>query len=159
RGHTVATHTWSHQNLATVRPLKARAEFELGVSAVQLAMGKPVAPFFRFPYLRDTPAMLTHLKERKFAAFSIDIDSKDYRSRDPAGIVRKIMTDLAQQRRGILLFHDIQPATARALPGLLSELKANAYRVVHLVAQEPASTLAEFDRLSAQERDRRRKAL
>ena len=56
RGHTVGTHTWSHANLHASTPLKARAEIELGFSAVQQALGKPVAPFFRFPYLRRLQA-------------------------------------------------------------------------------------------------------
>src|SRR5688572_30295614 len=65
RGHTVGTHTWSHANLQAPTPLKARAEIELGFSAVQQAMGKPLAPFFRFPFLRDTKSMIFHLQERQ----------------------------------------------------------------------------------------------
>ena len=124
RGHTVGTHTWSHANLQALTPLKARAEIELGFSAVQQAMGKPLAPFFRFPFLRDTKSMIIHLQERQIGIFSIDVDSKDYRTRDPGSVHRKVMADLARTRKGIVLFHDIQPSTARALPGLLADLKA-----------------------------------
>jgi peptidoglycan-N-acetylglucosamine deacetylase len=35
--------------------------------------------------------------------------------------------------RGILLMHDIQPATRRVLPTLLRELKMRNYHVVHVV--------------------------
>ena len=42
-----------------------------------------------------------------------------------------------RRARGILLMHDIHPATALALPKLLSELKANGYHIVHVVP--PAS--------------------
>jgi phosphoglycolate phosphatase-like HAD superfamily hydrolase len=38
---------------------------------------------------------------------------------------------------GILLFHDIKPTTAKALPGILKELKARGYQVVHLRPKAP----------------------
>ena len=40
---------------------------------------------------------------------------------------------LEAKGKGILLLHDIQPATVLALPELLRELKARGYRVVHVV--------------------------
>jgi peptidoglycan/xylan/chitin deacetylase (PgdA/CDA1 family) len=156
RGHTVGTHTWSHANLRALTPLKARAEIELGFSAVQQAMGKPLAPFFRFPFLSDPKSMIFHLQERQFGIFSIDVDSKDYRTRDPGTTHRKVMADLARTKKGIVLFHDIQSSTARALPGLLAELKASGYRIVHLQPKAPATTVAEFDSLAQQELDKRR---
>ena len=100
RGHTVGTHTWSHVNLQALTPLKARAEIELGFSAVQQAMGKPLAPFFRFPFLADPKSMIIHLQERQIGIFSIDVDSKDYRTRDPGTVHRKVMADLARTEKG-----------------------------------------------------------
>ena len=97
-GHTIGIHTWSHANLHSITPLKARTEIELGFSAVQQALGKPVAPFFRFPYLADTKSMTTHLQERHVAIFSIDLDSKDFRTRDPGTVHRRVMGDLARRR-------------------------------------------------------------
>jgi peptidoglycan/xylan/chitin deacetylase (PgdA/CDA1 family) len=155
-GHTVGIHTWSHANLHSITPLRARREIELGFSAVQQALGKPVAPFFRFPYLADSKSMTTHLQERHIGIFSIDIDSKDYRTRDPGNVHRKVMSDLARQKKGIVLFHDIQPSTARALPGLLADLKAKGYRIVHLQPKADATTMPEFDAIAQQEFDRRR---
>ena len=155
-GHTVGIHTWSHANLQASAPLKARTEIELGFSAVQQALGKPVAPFFRFPYLADSKAMTTHLQQRHVAIFSIDVDSKDYRIRDPGSVHRKVMSDLARTRKGIILFHDIHASTARALPGLLADLKAKGYRIVHLQPKAEATTMPEFDAIAQQEMDRRR---
>ena len=50
------------------------------------------------------------------------------------------MQRLDAKGRGILLLHDIHPATAMALPSLLKELKDRGYRVVHVV---PAGKLPE----------------
>jgi peptidoglycan/xylan/chitin deacetylase (PgdA/CDA1 family) len=155
-GHTIGIHTWSHANLRAITPLKARMEIELGFSAVQQALGKPVAPFFRFPYLADSKSMTTHLQERHVAIFSIDVDSKDYRTRDPGSVHRKVMSDLARAKKGIILFHDIHASTARALPGLLADLKAKGYRIVQLKPKAEATTMAEFDAIAQQELDKRR---
>ena len=132
RGHTVGTHTWSHANLKALTPLKARAEIELGFSAVQQAMGKPLAPFFRFPFLRDPKSMIMHLQERQIAHLFHRCGQQGLRTRDPGTVHRKVMADLARTKKGIVLFHDIQSSTARALPGLLAELKAKGYRIVHM---------------------------
>ena len=155
-GHTVGIHTWSHANLHAITPLRARTEIELGFSAVQQALGKPVAPFFRFPYLADTKSMTTHLQERHVAIFSIDVDSKDYLTRNPESVHRRVMSELARAKKGIILFHDIQASTARALPGLLADLKAKGYRVVHLQPKADATTMPEFDAIAQREFERRR---
>jgi peptidoglycan/xylan/chitin deacetylase (PgdA/CDA1 family) len=156
RGHTIGTHTWSHANLGALAPQKARAEIELGFSAVQAALGKPLAPFFRFPFLNDPKSMIAHVQERHIGIFSIDVDSKDFRTRDPAAVHGKVIADLARTRKGIVLFHDIQPSTARALPGLLAELKAKGYRIVHLRPKASATTVAEFDTQAKDQLDKKR---
>ena len=48
-------------------------------------------------------------------------------------------------RKGILLFHDIQPSTAHGIKDILDALKAGGFKVVHLVPKAPAATLAEYD--------------
>lgn len=131
---------------------KAEREIELGFSAVQRALGAPIAPFFRFPYLADSRPMLNHLHQRNVAVFSIDVDSVDYRAKRPEDVMRRVFTDLEQQRKGIILFHDIQRATALALPAVLAELQARGYKVVHLKPKVPLQTLAAYDAAAEQQR-------
>jgi peptidoglycan-N-acetylglucosamine deacetylase len=157
-GHTIATHTWSHANLQIVPPDEAQQEIEMGFSAVQRALGRPVAPFFRFPYLRDTVLTLSHLKGRRLATFSIDIDSRDFETKAPAAVYDRVMREVAAKRKGIILFHDIHASTAGALPRILEELKAQGFRAVHLASKTGAETLAEYDALALQAAERRRMA-
>jgi hypothetical protein len=42
--------------------------------------------------------------------------------------------------------HDIQPHTAKAMPGLLAALKAGGYKVVQMKAKDDLKTLAEYDK-------------
>lgn len=158
-GHTVATHTWSHANLGALSHEKAQDEIELGFSAVQHALGKPVAPFFRFPYLRDSAITLSHLKGRRLATFSIDIDSRDFEIRDAGVLYDRVMREVAAKRKGIILFHDIHASTARALPRILAALKARSFRVVHLVPKANAETVSEYDVVVRQVAERRRMAV
>lgn len=148
KGHTVGTHTWSHANLRKATPLTARKEIELGFSAVTAAAGQPIAPFFRFPYLADTKSMIGYTQTRAMGVFSIEIDSEDWKTKNAQSIHREVLARLADMGKGILLFHDIQPATAQALPGLLEALRAKGYRVVHLKSKTTATTLPEFDALA-----------
>lgn len=145
RGHTIATHTWSHANLKQQSPEGAVAEIELGISGVQKALGGQAAPFFRFPYLSDPQHAIAHLRSRNTAIFSIDVDSHDFRTRSPTVVIRNVTQQLKAKGRGIILFHDIQPSTAGALGALLSDLKAGGYRVVHLVPRRGQTTIASFD--------------
>jgi peptidoglycan/xylan/chitin deacetylase (PgdA/CDA1 family) len=151
RGHTIGTHTWSHRNLPTLLPHRAKEEIELGFSAVQKAAGAPIAPFFRFPYLSESKGMIAHLQQRQMGIFSIDVDSNDYRTQDARTVHRTIIKQLMEKRKGIILFHDIQPSTARALKPLLDDLKARGFRVVHFVPKLPATTLPATDAIVEKE--------
>lgn len=159
RGHTVGTHTWSHKNLGRQSQSGAIKEIELGVSAISAALGEPVAPFFRFPYLSDPNSMIAYLKDREMGNFSIDIDSVDFRTRSGATVVNRVMSRLKAQGKGILLFHDIQRSTAAGIENLLDELAAGGYKVVHMVSKHPVTTIKEYDEIAAKEMERRAKSV
>ena len=144
-GHTIGSHTWSHQNLTPLGLIKGRHEFELGMSAVSKAAGAPIAPFFRFPFLSDSRLVREHAKTRDVATFFIDIDSKDFRTRDPKAVLNRVMIELERQGRGIILMHDIQPSTARAIDDLLAALYDEGYKVVHMVPKGLLDTVANVD--------------
>ena len=162
-GHTIGSHTWSHANLSGPKKAAARRgraaapeaptsmhdrgveEIEKGISAIKLALGAPGAPFFRFPFLKDPPEMLTYLGQRNIAVFSHDLDSFDFKIHKPEDVIKSVMTKLERKGKGIILMHDFQQGTAKALPELLNQLKEKGYKVVHMRAKSPVTTLAEWD--------------
>jgi len=147
RGHTVGSHTWSHpKNLALLQSARAVDEIERGIAAVALAAGQPVAPFFRFPGLNDSVSLLAYLQQRGIATFTVDVVSNDSFVADAKALAKLTLERVEHLKGGIILFHDIKAATARALPAILTELKARGYKVVHMKAKEPAAPLAAYEK-------------
>jgi peptidoglycan/xylan/chitin deacetylase (PgdA/CDA1 family) len=147
-GHTIGTHTWSHKGLYRFKDeAEWKAEIEKGFSAARRAVGETgsIASFFRFPELKDSKESLAYLASRNIGVFSTDIDSWDFMWRNPDVLVQKVMAKLDRATKGILLMHDIQPHTAKALPRLLAEMKARGYKIVHLKSKIVAETLAQYD--------------
>jgi peptidoglycan/xylan/chitin deacetylase (PgdA/CDA1 family) len=144
-GHTVGSHTMSHKNLAKKNVDEAKTEIEMGMSAVHLSLGAPIAPFFRFPALQHPPEMVTYLGERNVAIFSADFDSFDFKMHKPEQVTKSVMDKLAKHGKGIILMHDFQKATAQALPDILAKLKAGGYKVVHMVPRDSLQTIQQYD--------------
>jgi peptidoglycan/xylan/chitin deacetylase (PgdA/CDA1 family) len=144
-GHTIGSHTWSHKDLTKLTSEDAKAEIEKGIAAVSIALGnQPVAPFFRFPALRNPPEMIAYLGTRNIGIFSTDMDSFDFKMRKPDQVIKSVMTKLAKHGKGIILMHDFQHATAEAIPELLKQLKAGGYKVVQITGKTPVEPLPEF---------------
>ncbi len=148
-GMTVGSHTWSHKDLAKNPYAKdieqAKQEIEMGVSAVTMAAGQPIAPFFRFPDLQQPADLIAYLGTRNIATFSTDIDSFDFKIHKPEDVIKSVLTKLEKNGKGIVLMHDFQKGTAEAMPQLLAQLKANGYKIVHMVPNAPVTTIAKYD--------------
>jgi peptidoglycan/xylan/chitin deacetylase (PgdA/CDA1 family) len=144
-GNTIGTHTWSHKNMRSVNAKTLDQQIESAISTVSKANGAPVAPLFRFPYLSSSRQADAYLKSRDIGAVWVDVDSKDYLTRDPEVVKNRILAQLAKTKKGIILMHDIHAWTAKMLPGLLAELNAKGFKVVHIVAKAPVQTIAAYD--------------
>jgi len=144
-GHTVGSHTWSHKDLTKMSFEDAKAEFEKGIAAVSIAAGdKPIAPFFRFPALRNPPEMVKYLGERNVAIFSTDWDSFDFKARRPEQVVHSVLDRLTKHGKGIILMHDFQHATSEAVPEILKQLKEKGFKIVQVVGKTPVEPLPQY---------------
>jgi peptidoglycan/xylan/chitin deacetylase (PgdA/CDA1 family) len=135
-GHTIGTHSENHLLGFDRAPIETvRSEIEQGIVSVGAALGNPraLAPFFRIPGLLRRQEVEAYLQSRGLAIWSADVVADDWRHINAAEVVRRAIARLDEKGKGILLLHDIQPATALALPELLRELKAKGYRIVHVV--------------------------
>src|SRR6516164_9556631 len=136
-GHTIGTHSQNHP-LAFQRLSMPRVEQQVdgGIASVDAALGDPkaVSPFFRIPGLGRNAAIESYLASKSLVVWSSDVVADDWKHINAKEIVKRAMRRLNEKGRGILLLHDIHPATVIALPTLLKELKDQGYRIVQVVA-------------------------
>jgi hypothetical protein len=140
-GHTIGTHSQNHPFRLNRLPLdKIGEEVDEGIASVRSALGDPkaLAPFFRIPGLARNEDIDNELYARSLVTFSADFVADDwFHHIKPGAIVERAMSRLEARGKGILLLHDIHPATAAALPELLRQLKEKGYRIVHVVPVSP----------------------
>jgi peptidoglycan/xylan/chitin deacetylase (PgdA/CDA1 family) len=139
-GHTIANHSQTHPftfHKMTVE--RAAQEIEGGFASLNSALGDPkaVAPFFRFPGLLRQDSVERYLAAQHDMAWSVDFLADDWTHIRSEEVARRAINRIAARGKGILLLHDIQPATALALPTILKELKARGFKIVHVVPSTP----------------------
>jgi peptidoglycan/xylan/chitin deacetylase (PgdA/CDA1 family) len=135
-GHSIGTHSQNHPLIFDhLSAAQASTEIEGGIASARAALGpdKPLAPFFRFPGLGRSSQAEAFLAAQGLMAWSADFPADDWTRISDKEIVRRAMSRLEAKGKGILLLHDIHPATVLALPQLFAELKARGYRIVHVV--------------------------
>lgn len=140
-GHTVAYHTFRHPLLDRMNSAAAEAEIDRGFAAVDGALygqgtRRPRTPFFRFPGFASTPFLLNRLAVRNIVVFGADLWASDWRPMSPNQELSRVLERLRATRGGIVLFHDTKRQTAVMLPAFLRSLKAEGYRIVHVVAAQ-----------------------
>ncbi len=139
-GHTVGTHSQNHPLSMNRMPIeKAQQEIEDGIANTTAALGDPalLSPFFRIPGLLRASVVEDYLASRGIQTWSADFPADDWRHVSSQKVHDLAISRIAAKGKGILLLHDIQPRTVAALPGILRDLKAGGYRIVHVEAATP----------------------
>jgi peptidoglycan/xylan/chitin deacetylase (PgdA/CDA1 family) len=136
-GHTIGTHSEDHPvRFGKLPPSLVEWEIDKGILDVGSALGdsRQVAPFFRVPGLARSDVIESELAARLLVDFGSDTVADDWHHRiSPKKIIALAMNRLKARGKGILLLHDIHPATVAALPGRLKELRQRDFHIVHVV--------------------------
>ena len=135
RGHAIGSHTQNHKNLAGLgfdRAVDEIAQGRQSVAAALIPTTSRPAPFFRFPYLSDTPALRRHLAMKGVVIIDVDVDSKDYFQSSGDQVRERTLAALERRGSGIVLLHDLHLRTVAMLPSLLDELDRRGFKVVDL---------------------------
>lgn len=131
-GHSVGMHGYRHLAFGERRPAEQIADLDAMVAVYREVLGSEPAAY-RFPFLAESPPLLAALRERGITVMSVDAGAEDWLpDQTPQMLADKLLGQLAKPGGGIVLLHDAQDQTARALPFLLQTLKSKGYRVVHL---------------------------
>ncbi|MEL6747369.1 MAG: polysaccharide deacetylase family protein [Pseudomonadota bacterium] len=136
-GHTIGTHTWAHANLRALDEATARERIEMGMAAVSAAIGAPISPLFRFPFLSENKSLLNYVRSQDISSISVDVVPGDTQGYGPKALVQRTINGARRFGGGILLYHDIKPATAAATAEILAQLSKNGFKLVHLTTKQP----------------------
>lgn len=135
-GHTVGTHSQNHPLSMNKMPIeRARQEIDDGIANTTAALADPaqLAPFFRIPGLLRAEVVEDYLASNGIQTWSADFPADDWRHVSSQKVHDLAISRIKAKGKGILLLHDIQARTVAALPGILRDLKANGFRIVHVV--------------------------
>ncbi len=137
-GHTIGAQTYNHVALNSLPIADARKEIDEGFAALSTALkiDPRATRFFRAPMLELSPQIARYVVSKGMMVWGIDVDSQDWNEASEEQIVAQTMKGLEQYGGGIVALQDIQPATARALPLLIAELKRQKYKIVHVVPNQ-----------------------
>jgi peptidoglycan/xylan/chitin deacetylase (PgdA/CDA1 family) len=139
-GHTIANHSQNHPfTFHKMSVPAATKEIEDGFTSIRNALGDQngVADFFRIPGLLRQESTERYLAAKGVMTWSVDFVADDWTRISDKEVVRRALNRIEARGKGILLLHDIQPATALGLHTLLRELKARGYKIVHVVQANP----------------------
>jgi peptidoglycan-N-acetylglucosamine deacetylase len=139
-GHTIANHSQTHPfTFHKMSVEQASQEIEGGFASLRSALGDPkaVAPFFRIPGLLRQDSVERYLAAHNYMTWSVDFAADDWTHISSQEVARRAVSRIVTRGKGILLLHDIQPATALALPEILKELKSRGFKIVHVVPATP----------------------
>ncbi len=127
-GHTIANHTWSHIDLASLRPAAVADQMNRATGAIHKVTGR-VPTLFRAPYGYWSPAVLQHCVQTGMTPLDWSVDPRDWSRPGVASIVGNIMRNT--RTGSIILEHDgggNRSETVAALKIVLPRLLAAGYR-------------------------------
>jgi peptidoglycan/xylan/chitin deacetylase (PgdA/CDA1 family) len=127
-GHEIASHSWSHPNLAKMSDEGVRRQLRQTDEAIKNATGtRPT--LFRPPYgsITEREKRWIH-DEFGYQIILWDVDPYDWKRPGPAVVRNRI---LQETRPGsIVLSHDIHPGTIEAMPSTFDALEAKGFKFV-----------------------------
>lgn len=134
-GMTLANHSYTHANLPKLGTAGLKHEIE-DSTAVDVAAGfRP--RFFRCPYGAcgsQTSVVRQKIADLKMVSVTWNVDSLDWQDKNPASVYERVKKQMAVQKRGIILFHDIHPQSIAASKMVMADLaagqKKGTYRTV-----------------------------
>lgn len=128
-GQSIGAHSMAHQNYKALSFVSASKDIMDVYDVIESILGS-AQPFFRFPYGNKTPRLSQFLKQHNISEFFWNIDSLDWKYKDPNVLLPYVMNHTKNIGRGIALFHDIHPQTAAILPQYLDFLEKSGFSTV-----------------------------
>jgi len=126
-GHAIGNHTYAHPSLPTMLDDEILDELRTTQESIKTATGRTPS-MYRPPYGHTDERVLGLADQVELAQVMWTGTTLDWSLRDAKKIKAAVLR--LAKRDGILLMHDTVPATVKAMPGVIRELKKRGYHLV-----------------------------
>jgi peptidoglycan/xylan/chitin deacetylase (PgdA/CDA1 family)/uncharacterized caspase-like protein len=128
-GSTLGNHSYSHPVLPKLDEAARDKEIEsTNTLLTYILKSQPV--LFRPPYGAANAQILGKIQADNMKTVIWNVDSEDWADPVPNSVAHRVITEVEQQHRGIILFHDIHKVGLEALPTVIETLQADGYQFV-----------------------------
>ncbi|PWT85931.1 MAG: polysaccharide deacetylase, partial [Proteobacteria bacterium] len=125
-GHVIANHSFSHPVLPKLPAEQRNSEIDrTSLLLAKVAGQKP--ELFRAPYGARNQQILDQVSADGLKSVMWNIDSLDWADPIPESIAMRVLHELTQKQKGIILFHDIHKQSVLALSPVIEELMRQDY--------------------------------
>lgn len=121
-GHIVGNHTKNHKLLPSLSRADAAAQIDEDSALIAQATGASPR-YFRPPYGQLDATGSALVRERKLELVLWSVEAEDMRHDDPEAMAKRIEAQLERNGGGVVLLHDIRPATLPTLKLVLAYLQ------------------------------------
>jgi len=125
-GHVIADHSYSHPVLTKLSEQDRAGEIDRTEKLLEKVAGRK-PELFRAPYGARNKEILDHVTAEGMRSVMWTIDSLDWADPVPESIEMRVLHELNEQHRGIILFHDIHKQSVMALSPVIEELQRQDY--------------------------------
>ena len=125
-GHDVANHSYSHPSFRSLWPIHMRDELCRTNRAIEHATGLRPA-LFRPPFGRYPPSSVPLIGGLGMNIILWSVDSYDWENSDPATMASAVVR--AARPGSVILLHDRESLTVRALPLIIAGLRARGFEI------------------------------
>lgn len=123
--HLIGNQSFNHKDFTRISAKEIKSELNASDDLIEEITGyRP--EFFRFPYGAYTPEVLKIIEK---PVISYTLDSKDWKNKNVDSLVNTLSHP---PKNGIILVHDINATTVKALAKALQNYRENGTRVVSL---------------------------
>jgi peptidoglycan/xylan/chitin deacetylase (PgdA/CDA1 family)/tetratricopeptide (TPR) repeat protein len=126
-GSSLGNHSYTHPLLPKLDQAGYSREIESTNKLLKYIL-KADPALFRPPYGARNDGILAFAQSQKLKSMIWNIDSLDWADPVPNSIAQRVLKEIEQQGRGVILFHDIHKRALEVLPSLIETLQASGYQ-------------------------------
>lgn len=126
-GSALGNHSYTHALLPKLPESGYSGEINTTNTLLKFIL-KSDPVLFRPPYGARNAGILQVVHADKLQSMEWNIDSMDWADPIPNSVAQRVLKEIDQQGRGIILFHDIHNRAIEVLPSLIETLQKNGYR-------------------------------